>query len=151
MIYLLDTSTLVKRYLNEAGSAYIRRLFQTPGIIFYQTFLTPLETASALYRRHRAGQLSIEELSLLLKSYAIHSREEYLLLPYSQSLMDTAGSLIARYPLRALDAIQLASALKLRDTLPTDAPSLIFLSADDRLVTAARQEHLQAVNPEKAS
>lgn len=151
MIYLLDTSALVKRYLNEAGSAYIRRLFQTPGIIFYQTFLTPLEAASALYRRRRAGQLSIEELSLLLKSYAIHSREEYLLLPYSQSLMDTAGSLIARYPLQALDAIQLASALKLRDTLPTDAPSLIFLSADDRLVTAARQEHLQAENPEKAS
>ncbi|MFQ5903239.1 MAG: type II toxin-antitoxin system VapC family toxin [Candidatus Binatia bacterium] len=151
MTYLLDTSALVKRYLAEAGSARVRRLFQTAGAIFYQTFLTPLETTSALYRRHRAGQISAEELSILLKSYAIHSHEEYFLISYSESLMDRAGTLIARHPLRALDAIQHASALKLRDSLPAGVPSLIFLSADDALVTAARQEHLQAENPERAS
>lgn len=151
MIYFLDTSALVKRYLSEAGSAYVRRLFHRTGVTFYQTFLTPLETTSALYRRHRAGQISTEELSFLLKSYAVHSHEEYLLLPYSESLIDTAGPLIARHPLRALDAIQLASALKLRDSLPPDAPSLILLSSDDRLVSAARHEHLQAMNPEKPS
>ena len=151
MIYLLYTSALVKRYLNEAGSAYIRRLFQTPSIIFYQTFLTPLELTSALYRRYRDGKIPTEELSFLLKSYAIHSHEEYLLIPHSDSLIDTAATLIARHPLRALDAIQLASAFQLRDSLPPDAPSLNFLSADGRLVAAARQEHLQAENPEKAS
>jgi uncharacterized protein len=151
VIYFLDTSALVKRYLSEAGSAYVRRLFHGTGATFYQTFLTPLETISALYRRQRAGQISTEELSVLLKSYAVHSHEEYLLLPHSDSLTEAAGPLIARHPLRALDALQLASALALRNILPAEAPPLIFLSADDRLVTAARQEHLQAVNPEKAS
>lgn len=151
MIYLVDTSALLKRYVNEAGSAYVRGLFETAGALFYQTFLTPLEINSALYRQHRAGNLSAEELSFLLKSYAAHSHEEYLLVPYSESLVELAGKILARHPLRTLDAVQLAGALWLRDKLPSDAPSLIFLSSDDRLVISARQEHLQAENPEKRS
>ncbi len=151
MIYFLDTSALLKRYLNEVGSVYLRRLFGPAATLFYQTFLTPLEATSALYRQHRARQLSAEELSLLLKSYAAHSHEEYLLVPYSESIMDSANRLIAHHPIRALDAIQLASVLWLRDHLPVSAPSLIFLSADDRLVAFALREHLQAENPEKRS
>ncbi|MGH7774622.1 MAG: type II toxin-antitoxin system VapC family toxin [Candidatus Binatia bacterium] len=151
MIFFLDTSTLIKRYLHEKGSAYIRRLFQTNGAIFHQTFLAPLEMTSAFYRQHRGGQISIEELSFLLRSYAAHSHRDYLLIPHSESLMDMAEALISRHPLRSLDAIQLASALALRNSLPAEAPPLIFLAADERLNEAARQEHLQAVNPEKAS
>ena len=149
MIFFFDTSALIKRYLHEKGSAHIRRLLQTGGAIFYQTFLTPVEITSGLYRHHREGQISIEQLSLLLRSYAAHSHREYLLVPYSESLIDMAAALISRHPLRALDAIQLASALQLRRSLPTGAPPLIFLSADDRLVSAARQEHLQVENPER--
>lgn len=148
MIYLADTSALAKRYLNEKGSPYIRRLFQAADAVVCQTFLTPLELTSALYRRHRAGHLAPAELSTLLRAYAAHSNEAYLLVPYSDSLIDVAGQLIARHPLRALDAIQLAGALQLRDCLPSDAPSLTFLAADDTLVTAARREHLGADNPE---
>lgn len=148
MIFFFDTSALIKRYLHEKGSARVRRLLQTGGSIFYQTFLTPVEMCSAFYRQHRGGQISIEELSLLLRSYGVHSHSEYLLVPYSESLADQAAALISRYPLRALDAIQLAGALKLRSGLSADAPPLIFLSADDRLVRTARQEHLQVENPE---
>ena len=151
MIYFLDTSALLKRYLNEVGSVYLRRLLGLADSLFYQTFLTPLEVTSALYRQHRARQLSAEELSLFLKSYAAHSHEEYLLVPYSESVMDLADRLIARHPIRSLDAIQLASVLWLRDHLPGNAPTPIFVSADDRLVAFALQEHLQAENPEKQS
>jgi uncharacterized protein len=148
VIFVFDTSALIKRYLHEQGSARVRRLLQTGGAIFYQTFLTPVEMTSAFYRQHRDGQISIEELSLLLRSYAVHSRSEYLLVPCSESLTDLAVALISRHPLRALDALQLASALKLRNALPPSAPPLVFISADDRLVRTARQEHLQVENPE---
>jgi uncharacterized protein len=148
VIFFFDTSALIKRYLHEKGSARVRRLLQTGGAIFYQTFITPLEMTSAFYRQHRDGQISIEGLSLLLRSYAVHSHSEYLLVPYSEALTDLAAALISRYPLRALDAIQLASALELRSALPPAAPSLIFLSGDDRLVRTARQELLQVENPE---
>ena len=148
MIFFFDTSALVKRYLHEKGSVRVRRLLQTGGAIFYQTFLTPLEMTSAFYRQHRDGRLSIEELSLLLRSYAFHSHAAYLQVPYSEALIGLAGALVSRHPLRALDAIQLASALELSNSLPAGAPPLIFLSADDRLVTTARQEHLKVENPE---
>ena len=151
MIFFFDTSALVKRYLHEKGSVRARGLLQTSEAIFYQTFITPLEMISAFYRRHREGRLSAEELSFLLRSYAVHSRTDYLLVPYSESLIGLAGTLISRHPLRALDAIQLASALEVRSALPPAAPSVIFLSADDRLVRIADREHLQMENPESFS
>jgi predicted nucleic acid-binding protein len=151
VIYFFDTSALLKRYLNEVGSVYIRRLLGMADSLFYQTFLTSLEVTSALYRQHRTRQLSAEDLSIFLKSYAAHSHEEYLLVPYSASVMDLSNRLIARHPIRALDAIQLASVLWLRDHLPGNAPAPVFVSADDRLVRFSLQEHLHAENPEKHS
>ena len=148
MIYFLDTSALAKRYLSERGSNRLRRLLDRKEDIFYQTFLTPLEVASALYRRLRSREISPSELSFLLRAYVAHCHEDYLLLPYSDALMDRASALIARHALRALDALQLASALELRDSLPAEAHPLAFLSADDRLLEAAREEHFQAENPE---
>ena len=149
MIYFLDTSALAKRYLAERGSLRIRRLLERKEDIFYQSFLTPLEVASALYRRLRAREISTAELSFLLRAYVAHSHEDYLLLSYSDALMDRASTLIAHHVLRALDAVQLASALELRDSLPTEAHPLTFLTANDGLLDAARQEHLQAENPER--
>jgi len=114
LIFFFDTSALVKRYLHEKESARVRRLLQTGGAIFYQAFLAPLEMTSALYRRHRSGEIPMGQLSVLLRSYAAHSHRDYFLVPYSESLIDLAETLISRHPLRALDAIQLASALALR-------------------------------------
>ena len=147
MIYLGDTSALIKRYVDEVGSGYVRSLVAIPDIAFHQSFLTPLEMASAFYRQHRAGLLSVEELTLVLKAYAVHAREEYALIHYSENLMDTAAALIARHPLRTLDALQLSAVLVLRASLPTGAPPFTFLSADGRLVAIARREHLLAENP----
>lgn len=89
-----------------------------------------------------------DELSLLLRAYVTHSHQDYLMIPHSDALIDRASALVARYVLRALDAVQLASALELRDSLPAEALPLSFLSADDRVLDAARQEYLQAQNPE---
>jgi len=151
VIYFADTSALVKRYLNETGSAYIRRLIAAPQALVYQGFIAPLEITSAFYRHHRAGDLSVETLSLLLRSYSEHSDREYRFVRYSEFLMDLAERLIARHAIRALDALQLASALWVRDNLPSEVPAPIFLSADARLIDAALREHLQAENPEKRS
>jgi predicted nucleic acid-binding protein len=148
LIFFFDTSALVKRYLHEKGSSRVRRLLRTGGAIFYQAFLTPLEMTSAFYRQHRGGQISMAQPTVLLRSYAAHSHREYFLVAHSESLINLAETLISRHPLRALDAIQLASALELRKALPTGAPPLIFLSADDRLVTVAHQEDLEIENPE---
>ena len=149
MIYFLDTSALAKRYLTEKGSLRVRRLLEAKADVFYQTFLTPVELASALYRRLRERDITLEELAVMLRAYVTHSHQDYLLVPYSDSLMERAAMLLAHHALRALDAVQLASALDLRDRLPANELPLAFLSSDERLVEAARQEHLRARNPER--
>lgn len=147
MIYFADTSALVKRYITEIGSGYIRALVATPESTLYQTFLTPLEIVSAFYRRQRMKELSEEEVTLALQAYRAHSHQAYVLVPYSEVLMNTAETLLARYPLRPLDAIQLASALAVKSTFPMADTPLTFLSADDRLIAIAQQEHLLTENP----
>lgn len=137
----------MKRYVNEAGSGSVRNLVAAADNFFYQSFVTPLEMTSTFYRRHRMNELSAEELTLALRAYAVHSHKEYILIPYSGALLNTAETLIARHPLRALDALQLAAALSLRASLPGDAPPFTFLCADERLVAVARHEHLLAENP----
>jgi predicted nucleic acid-binding protein len=148
VILFADTSALVKRYVNEVESEYIRNLFITIGYFFYQSFLTSLEISSAFYRRQRMDELSLEELAVALQTYVVHSRSEYLLIPYSEALLNTAGTLVARHPLRALDAIQLAAALTLQSTFPPDVSPLTFVSADDRLIAVARSENLLTDNPD---
>lgn len=148
MIYFLDTSALAKRYLTEKGSDTMRRLLSHKDDAFYQGFLTPLEIASALYRRVRAQEISRADLSVLLRAYVAHSHQDYILIPYSDALVDRASALVAHHVLRALDAIQLATALELKDSLLAEALPLTFLSADDKLLDAVRRELLQAENPE---
>ena len=48
---------------------------------------------------------------------------------------EQASTLTAHHVLGALDAVQLASALELRDSLPAEAHPLTFLSADDDCLT----------------
>ena len=147
MIFFADTSALVKRYISETGSEYIRSLLATADNFFYQSFITSLEIASALYHRHRMNELSREELAVALQTYAVHSHTEYLLIPYSDTLLNRAGTLLAHHLLRSLDAIQLAAALTLQKTFPPDASPFTFLSADDRLLAIARLENLLTDNP----
>jgi hypothetical protein len=56
--------------------------------------------------------------------------------------------LLESYPLRAYDAVQLASALLTHDTLQViGLPPPTFLAADDRLLATAEAEGLATDNP----
>jgi hypothetical protein len=64
------------------------------------------------------------------------------------AIVTLAHGLLERPPLRAYDAVQLASALASNQALmAAELPSIIFLSADDRLNKAAGAEGLTVDNP----
>jgi phosphoheptose isomerase len=55
---------------------------------------------------------------------------------------------LERHPLRGYDAMHLATALAVRQSLQRQGlPTLIFISADDNLNTAASAEGLAVDNP----
>ena len=60
MIYYADTSALVKRYLNEIGSQWIRQLFLgiTSARQIFIVTITGVEMSSAFSRKVRLGDIS---------------------------------------------------------------------------------------------
>ena len=63
-------------------------------------------------------------------------------------MLERARDLIEHHPLRAYDAVQLASGLMANDALlGAGVPALTFLSADTRLLNAAAAEGLGTDNP----
>lgn len=64
------------------------------------------------------------------------------------SLILSAGELLFKQPLRALDSIQLAAALKLLPAFGRAlATTYTFVAADERLLQAADAEGLSTENP----
>ncbi len=103
--------------------------------------LSEVEVASALIRRARDGAFSARErdralAALAAEVAAIHVVE---LVP---EVTTKARGLLLRHPLRAGDAIQLASCVFLQQELGESIPFVVF---DARLRTAARIEGLSLV------
>jgi hypothetical protein len=73
---------------------------------------------------------------------------DYQFVELTYPVVEQAKLLLARYALRAYDAVQLASAVLTQQTLQAIAlPPLTFLAADDRLLDAAKAEGLVTDNP----
>jgi predicted nucleic acid-binding protein len=67
---------------------------------------------------------------------------------FDRGIAEAAGDLVVRHPLRAYDAIQLASVLRAQSDLGLiEGPPVVFVAADDRLMDAAQAEGLQTANP----
>jgi uncharacterized protein len=145
----VDTSALVKRYVDETGSAWLRAAID-PALspLVVMSHLALAEMRSAFQRRLREGTLTPAELSRLHDAFRGDCRDEYQIFPVNQSVIDLAGDLIERQTLRTLDAIQLATALTARHFLVTRGfPEIVFIAADDRLLQAAAAEGLATDNP----
>jgi predicted nucleic acid-binding protein len=129
----------VKRYVEEEDSSRVRRSIAAG---FSATArLSAVEIASALARRCREGAFSAAE-----RDRALDALEEDLsalrVVELSLPVVAESRVLLVRHPLRAGDAIQLASALLLRREL---AEPVTFAAYDDRLKSAASAEGLTVV------
>ena len=148
--FFLDSSALVKRYLTETGSGWVLA-FTDPaaGHAISIAELTQVEVAAALAARHRApGGITRAERDAAVGLLARHCAGEYTLVPASRAILDRAVDLTQRHRLRGYDAVQLATALAVEDSLrAAGLPGLIFVAADVDLVGAAGAEGLGADDP----
>ena len=148
-IYFLDSSALAKRYVTEAGSGWIKELCdpvaRNPIII---ARITWVEVLSALARRQREGSLAQADVRDAIQALRYDIGMQYQIAELDRSLAEVAGTLVVRHPLRAYDAVQLASALRAQSDLGViGGPPVVFCAADDRLIDAAKAEGLQIDNP----
>lgn len=107
-----------------------------------------VEVYSALNRRLREAHLSLVDYAQIATDFATICLTEYELVELTPPVVERARLLLERYPLRAYDAVQLASALSANDALQAaDLSLLTFLAADDRLLDVAQAEGLATDNP----
>lgn len=145
MIYF-DTSALIKLFILEKGSENAQRLFHAhfppaTAVIAYA------EIYSGVNRRKREGYLSSQQYTRLSRRFEEHWAT-YIRIELTEEVLAGAKKLLERYPLRAFDAIHLASAISLQKGI---REPLEFAAADSRLLDAASDERLTPRNVEKAS
>jgi len=142
--YFLDTSAVVKRYVQETGTAWIRNLAAPATRHFlYLARITDVEVAAALARRRQQASLSPAEAAVGLSQFRHDLAQDYRVMELSIPLLQRAAQLADVHVLRAYDAVQLAAAIEIH----SQSPSLVLVSADLDLNTAAMAEGLRVEDP----
>lgn len=142
MIRYFDTSALVKRYVSEPGSAKVSQWIEERAERAVSR-VALVETMSAFSRRVREKHLTPATRARLWRKLE-KDLESFALVDVVAAVIDRAAVLCTRHPLRTLDAVHLASALALRDSLDDD---VTFASADESLLRIAEQVGLVPENP----
>ena len=150
-LYFLDSSAATKRYVVETGTAWVRELTaSTSGHAVAVAQITSVEIISGLARQAREGLISALEMQKLRLLVGTHIALEYAIVEFEPSVVQRAEDLLLAHPLRAYDAVQLASTLDLRARLSaTGLAAPIFVSADRRLLAAAETEGLLTDDPNR--
>jgi predicted nucleic acid-binding protein len=134
-----DTSILVKNYIQEVGSRRVRELLE--AYEFLSSSITPIELHSAVRRRHRQGEMTRLNYSSILARVK-QDRIYWQLVEPVPVVLGKAEELVGSYDVRTLDALHLASAIVIQDSIHAPLP---FVTADERQLAAARQCKLETI------
>jgi predicted nucleic acid-binding protein len=142
--WFTDSSALVKRYVNEKGSKWLRHEITRHHVIIAQIAI--VEVVAALRKRFRQGDISEFASYQARKRFITHvAKQQFRVIDMSSEIVDEAMRVAFDRDLRAYDAVQLSSALTTAKTV--GKRKLVFITADANLEKAARAEGQKADNP----
>jgi hypothetical protein len=143
--YFLDSSALLKRYLEEENSERIREATDPKkGKAIYIAQTTGVEVIATFARASkRFNRLSPVDAEKLKHDFIFDEVEQYIVVSITSDVMQEAQALADNYALRGYDAIQLASAKALERALREQGAFHILISGDDELNEAAEAEGLK--------
>lgn len=148
-VYYLDASAIVKRYLREPGSEWIESLVeQVERYRFLSAAIVSVEVLAAIARAARQKRVGPKQAQQAIARFSLDAQTYWRTWAVTNDVLQRASVLAFRYPLRAYDAVHLATALVWADDLAgggVAGPALI--SADRDLLAAAQAEGLQIDNP----
>jgi uncharacterized protein len=139
VILYLDTSALVKLYVEEIHSDAVRGWVDEAAIVATCRVAYP-EAVSALSRRHRTGDIAKGAFRSTLRAL----RRDWGGLAVVDFDEIEAGRLAAKHGLRGYDAVHLTSAALLASA--PAGPDVLFASFDAALNRAATRERLLVQN-----
>jgi uncharacterized protein len=148
-LYYLDASALAKRYLAETGSGWVRGITNPAAAnTCWISALSGVEVLGALYGGARTGAISRAQAAQMEVLLRHDLAALFQAIAPIQAIINDAMRLVSAHPLRAYDAVQLATALYLRSQSAASGGALpTFVAADQDLIRAATAEGLSADDP----
>ena len=131
MIVYLDTSALVKLFMDESKTQRITRLLQDADAVFTHT-ITYAEARAALAKAVRMGRISDTTHCAYKAALEVYWKNLDLIAPHMAHIRQ-AGEFAERYGLRGYDSLHLAAAAWLFE----QSGSLMFACFDHHLNKAA--------------
>ena len=128
----LDTSSLLKLYVQEYGSDEVRQDL-AEATTAATSAVTYAEARAAFARRRREGTITAAAFSVIKQDFE-SDWPGFVIIEPTMALCRTAGELAERYRLRSLDSIHLATFLQVAHE---GAPSETRLSTFDRELSRA--------------
>jgi predicted nucleic acid-binding protein len=139
LIGYIDTSALVKRYVDEPGAEIVSAL-RGPIVV---SEIARVELASALWRRGRSGGEVLDAVPVLLRAFEADVWADDEVVPAVQlvrvdgRVISGAARAVARHDLGSLDALHLATAELVR---AAGGEPVVMVAFDRRLRVAAAAE-----------
>jgi predicted nucleic acid-binding protein len=132
LILYLDTSALVKLYVEESGSTQVRAAVDEAEAVS-TSIVAYAEVHAALAAAARVGRITGEERSRAVAEFRAEW-PRYAVVNVTQKLVDLAAELALEHGLRGFDAVHLSSAMLLREEAGAEVR---FLAWDERLARAS--------------
>lgn len=146
--FFFDSSGVVKRYLKEVGSEWVRHLVEpSAGNRIYVARITGVEVISAVVRRERGGSITRVDAAGIVSDFRRDLVALYRVTEMTSGLLDRAMTLAEVRGLRGYDAVQLSTALEIHERHRGLGSSLTFISADRELNAAAVAEGMAVDDP----
>jgi predicted nucleic acid-binding protein len=108
MVIFIDTSSLIKRYVQEEGSGDVDRFFNEENDIIIAP-ITAIEFHAALNRKLRDKSISMETHHKAIAAWEMEGAS-YNTVSFDDGLIGVSLDMVSRYALKTLDSIQLAAA-----------------------------------------
>jgi predicted nucleic acid-binding protein len=137
MLVYLDTSSLVKLYVEEDGSSDVAALVGSSKVTA-TSIVAYAEAKAAFARRCREKAFTRKEHESI-KTFFDKDWSNYFILNVTGEIISLAGNLAEKHSLRGFDSIHLSSALTLRRELSSP---VTFSCFDDNLQKAFERENL---------
>jgi len=148
--YFFDSSAIVKFYVAEGGTPWVRSFTDFEENIIHVSGLARVETISALTRRLRRSDITQAEFNEACDDLQQDFSTQYRIVALSEEIIEGAATLAQKHGLRAYDAVQLSAALDIgRIISQVESTQLILVSADSELNAAALAEGLQIEDPNR--
>jgi uncharacterized protein len=153
VLVYLDSSAIVKRYIEEIGAESLDLLYsqleKREGDSEYHLAFSSWnlgEVFGAIDTRFQRGDIDKKSMMEALSLFSGETKKfvamrKINVLPVGSNTLTMSRDLILKYHIYQADALQLASAKQVNAEL--------FVSADRKLVDCAKLERIEVVNPEK--